>query len=196
MFVVSAIIFQLVRESPLVEGRLGAGIIEAFGLCCGSWLGFLQMSKGSFEPRANYALSKSDKKFYKAGLALQWLGGLMGFILSLSGSNPLFLFIALSLFLLGCFLEVCSRGNYDFWLKVKNHPDLAYDWFRGNGSWLIIDDNSIKDYEKMLSMRDWVGPFHLAVPKLQGKTIRIYGRSKELLHSEKEFLTLIQSIEN
>lgn len=136
-----------------------------------------------------------NRRFFVRGLVLQWLGALIATgSLFFDQERRLFLLGAF-LFLLGWVLEIMSRGNITFWAKVRNYPDLAYDWFKSNDSWIVTDD-VLENAGRLLQKRDWVGPFRLCVPKLEGKRVRIYGKANGYEKTQEEFLRLVQTAEN
>lgn len=99
-------------------------------------------------------------------------------------------------FLVWGILKLILSGNFLFWFKVKDYPDSAYDWFSNNRDWAVLDVDSFVDYARLYPKEEWAGPFSLCVPKLNGKVVKIFGKAHVLESTQKEFLRLIQSIEN
>ena len=100
-------------------------------------------------------------------------------------------FIAVSLFL-GIFLGIgyfyTRAGRLSFWKLASKIPDQAFDWFRDDPAWAIVQ----KGQHPPEPRSDFDGPFTLAIPRL-GTTIRIYGRQNEYEASEQKFLEAFKS---
>ena len=136
-----------------------------------------------------------NRRFFVRGLVLQWLGALIAAASLFFDQERRFFLPGAFLFLLGWVLEIMSRGNITFWAKVKDYPDLAYDWFKSNDNWIVMDD-VLENASRLLQKKDWVGPFHLCVPKLEGKIVRIYGKANGYEKTQEAFLRLVQTAEN
>lgn len=137
-----------------------------------------------------------SRSYFKKGMILQWIGSLISVSIFFVSKHKLVIFLSgVIIFAVGWFLEIASRGNAVFWTKIKDYPDMAYDWFKTNPSWTVLDE-SVRGVENLFDKREWVGPFHLAVPKLGGKTVKIMGRRRDLYQSELELLGKIEAVEN
>lgn len=77
-------------------------------------------------------------------------------------------------------------GNPAFWHTVSRYPDQAYDWFLGEPCWLVLHS-----WDRQPDTHGLAGPFLLAIPKLGGQTVRVYGRLPEIEDSEERFLLQI-----
>ena len=135
-----------------------------------------------------------ENRFYLRGLILQWVGALVATAGFLADRGTYF-YLGTAFFLVGWFLEICSRSNVTFWLKVKYHPDLAYDWFKRSGGW-GVDETLRQDPQKLFPKKDWIGPFRLCVPKLEGKIVKIYAKRDHIKQNQQEFLQWMQTFEN
>jgi len=136
--------------------------------------------------------------FEKMGIILQWTGSLIAlgnFFLDKEIQLKIFIIGAL-LFLVGLLFEIAHRSNILFWLKVKNHPDLAYAWFKRNKAWRVIEGKLPENYKRQFPKDEWVGPFHLCVPFLNGEIINIFAVDKAYRQTIADFLREVQSIEN
>ena len=78
----------------------------------------------------------------------------------------------------------------------RDHPDTAYDWFENNKDWVMLDSDSLVNIGNLYPKKGWSGPFLLAVPKLNGKIVKILGRAGVLEKTQANYLKLIQSLEN
>ena len=78
-------------------------------------------------------------------------------------------------------------GKPSFWKTASRFPDEAYEWFRTEACWVIVDpaDPSSRAPEPPAAFS---GPFRLSVPKLGGRVIKIYGRAHEIANSQEQFL--------
>ena len=79
---------------------------------------------------------------------------------------------------------IYRSGNPAFWHTAARHADQAYDWFLNEDCWVVVHS-----WDRQPNTKGFVGPFLLAVPKLGGETVRVYGRSTaEVEESEARFL--------
>jgi len=106
-----------------------------------------------------------------------------------------FFLLAALLFVLGWILEIMSKSNVTFWMKVRDYPDFAYDWFKSNDNWIVTNE-LFADANQLLEKKRWVGPFRLCVPKLNGKIVKIYGKADDYEKAQDEFLRSVQTVEN
>lgn len=137
-----------------------------------------------------------DKRFYVRGLTFQWIGVLIVTACLYFKWRFLLFLLGAILFIFGWVLELISHGNITFWAKVRDYPDSAYDWFKGNDHWVVVDDAMPKNADGMFSKKEWVGPFRLYVPKLGGKIVKIYAKANTYEETQQKFLQLVQTVEN
>ena len=83
-------------------------------------------------------------------------------------------------------LIIYFRGNPRFWNKVRKNPDLAVKLFLNNKSWIV---NPPENFH--IDPKEWVGPFRLAVPALDGQVVKIYGKAGEYEESERELIKML-----
>ncbi len=76
-----------------------------------------------------------------------------------------------------------KAGNPDFWRVAASVPDEAYDWFKAEDCWVIVERGSDARPEG-----SYTGPFRLAIPKLGGKVIIVYGRENMIDDSQRRFM--------
>lgn len=78
-------------------------------------------------------------------------------------------------------------GKSSFWKTVSRSPNEAYEWFRTEDCWVVVDpaDPSSRPPNPR---QTYSGPFRLSVPKLGGRVITIYGRTDEITDSQDRFL--------
>ena len=88
---------------------------------------------------------------------------------------------------IGLFLYLFSimrKGNIPFWNKVRKNPDLALELFsQDEKNWLVEPPAG-----KSINSEEWEGPFRLAVPSLDGRIIKIYGKVGKYKKSQKEIV--------
>lgn len=87
---------------------------------------------------------------------------------------------------------VLRPGRLDFWRVAARHPDDAYEYFRSDCGWRIFDNNLPEDFRSIVPPSDWVGPFRLMVPKLDNKTVYIFGKTCTLESSQNDFLSKLR----
>lgn len=136
--------------------------------------------------------------FGKWGCFAQWIGSLLAvsnFFLNDVLRSKVFV-LGLMIFSIGWIFEIIGRANVIFWIKVKNHPDLAYNWFINNEEWKVIEDKLPANFRQMFPKDMWIGPFRLCVPCLNGKIIYIFAINKKYKITIPDFIRLVQSIEN
>lgn len=83
---------------------------------------------------------------------------------------------------------ILRPGRLDFWRVVAEHPDAAYEHFRSDPCWKIFEDQLPENYQILVPKSEWVGPFRLVVPKLQNKTIHIFGKHPTFEQSQNALL--------
>lgn len=88
--------------------------------------------------------------------------------------------IALALLLFA--RRIMGTGNVPFWKVASQHPDDAFDWFMSEDCWVVLAPG-----EKAPGS-EFTGPFRLAVPKLGGQMIKVYGRDAEIDDSQRRFM--------
>lgn len=145
-----------------------------------------------------YPKDEYRDRFSKWAILLQWIGALAAvshFFIDETSRVRLFVIGSL-IFLVGLLFEVISRAHILFWFKVRNHPDLAYSWFKKNEAWRVIEGKPSADYKKEFPKQEWVGPFHLCVPALKGRAIAVFAYNKTYRQTIGDFLKLVQSVEN
>ncbi len=86
-------------------------------------------------------------------------------------------------------IKAYRAGNPKFWQIAAEHPDDAYDWFKEEDCWVVLDSESAQKPEPR---RDFVGPFGLWVPKLGGKWVAVYGHHEKIEDSERRFVQIIR----
>jgi len=79
------------------------------------------------------------------------------------------------------FIFLKKQGNLDFWKLANEHRDEAYELFKNDDCWVIIEDNQQKP-----TGDDWDGPYK--APMLGNKRITVYGKYPDYLNSQKEFM--------
>lgn len=137
-----------------------------------------------------------ERRFYWRGLILQWLGALVA-VAGFLAHRVTYFYIGAAFFLLGWFLEICSRSNVTFWHKFyKSYPDLAYEWCKQSDGWMVVDEDLAAKPSRLFPKKDWVGPIRLCVPTLEGKIVEIYVRRDRIRQRQKEFLQFVQTFEN
>ena len=82
------------------------------------------------------------------------------------------------------------RGSPRFWRLVGRVPNEAYELFKEDPNWIIMDGTNELGKEEL---KEWVGPFRLAVPKLN-KVIKFYGRESAMKESEESIEKKLRSI--
>lgn len=75
-----------------------------------------------------------------------------------------------------------------FWKIVARHPDLAFDWFRQEPGWMIVGIDEHDPPGEPQPRGEYSGPYWLAVPKLNGKMIKIYAHHSILDDSQRRFV--------
>lgn len=83
-------------------------------------------------------------------------------------------------------LIIYSRGNPRFWKKVRKNPDLATKLFMESKSWLV---NPPKNFH--IDSKEWMGPFRISVPALNGTMIKIYGKIGEYEESQRTIIKML-----
>jgi len=63
-----------------------------------------------------------------------------------------------------------------FWKFAKDHPEVAYYFFKGEDCFMVFDYKPQNGYRPNLSSGEWDGPFRLHMPS-RGCTLNIYGQS-------------------
>lgn len=93
---------------------------------------------------------------------------------------------------LGLFLRPYFKGQeVQFWKLTARFPDDAYDWFVSESqSWLVADETN-QEADRP-SRENYVGPFRLAVPKLGGKVVTVYGRRDSIEDSQRRFAEMMR----
>jgi len=81
------------------------------------------------------------------------------------------------------FIFLKKQGNLDFWKLANEHRDEAYELFKNDDCWIIIEDNQQKPTGDV-----WDGPFMHKVPMLGNKMITVYGKSPDYLNSQNKFI--------
>ena len=81
---------------------------------------------------------------------------------------------------------IARNGNVPFWKLARQQPNAAFEWFLAEDCWEVV---GLKDSSPG---PDYVGPFHLVVPKAGGP-VRIYGRGDEIDDSQERFIQLYES---
>ena len=136
--------------------------------------------------------------FKKWACILQWLGSLIAvsnFFLRDSFKLKVF-FVGAAVFLIGWIFEVISHANVIFWIKVKKHPDVAYNWFTKNEAWMVIEKQLPVNYNEKFPKKIWTGPFRLCVPSLGGSIVYIFGLNEQYRNTIPDFFKAVQAIEN
>lgn len=87
------------------------------------------------------------------------------------------------------FFVMKKHSNLDFWKIVARYPDSAYQLFKNEDCWLIIEDQSLARNHNNFPPGEWDGPFRLSVPLLGGKVIMVYGKVPEYVQSQQRFMT-------
>lgn len=88
--------------------------------------------------------------------------------------------------LVGYILVIYFRGNPRFWNKVRKNPDLATKLLMESKSWLVNPPENFR-----IDPREWMGPFRISVPALNGATIKIYGKVGEYEESERKIIKML-----
>ena len=88
---------------------------------------------------------------------------------------------------------ILRPGRIDFWKVAANHPDPAYEHFRADPTWVVLEEPLPRNYRDQFPASEWSGPFTLMVPKLGGKMIRVFGREASMDQSQDEFLRKVVS---
>ena len=86
------------------------------------------------------------------------------------------------------YVSVLRHGRVDFWNLARKHPDLVYDSFRQSECWIVFLDKPPGGFKASLPPGEWDGPFKLAIPKLGGKIITIYGKVSEYEKAQQAFI--------
>jgi|SRR5690625_18376 len=79
-------------------------------------------------------------------------------------------------------LRIMGAGNVPFWKLASQHPDAAFDWFMSEDCWVVVAPG-----EKAPGP-EYTGLFRLAVPKLGGQMIKVFGRDEEIDDSQRRFV--------
>lgn len=136
--------------------------------------------------------------FKKWACILQWLGSLVAvsnFFLR-DGFKLKVFFAGVVIFLIGWIFEVIGRANVIFWIKVKKHPDVAYNWFTKNEAWMVIESQLPVNYKEKFPKKIWIGPFRLCVPSLGGSIVYIFGLNEQYRNTIPDFFKVVQAIKN
>jgi hypothetical protein len=78
------------------------------------------------------------------------------------------------------------HGNLGFWQVAARMPNEAFDWFRSDDTWIIVDPGG-PGGESMRSRDDLVGPFKLAAPKAGG-VVTVYADADRIEASQAAFM--------
>lgn len=78
--------------------------------------------------------------------------------------------------------RIMGNGNVSFWKVASQNPDAAFDWFMREDCWIVVSPDESDPGP------DYTGPFRLAVPKLGGKVIKVYGREGRINDSQQRFI--------
>ena len=82
-----------------------------------------------------------------------------------------------------------KHGMIQFWQIAANYPDAVFDWMRERPDWFVLRTDNPK-VEILKNDPNLVGPFKLAVPKLNG-AVAIFADSRSIHESQREFLALL-----
>jgi hypothetical protein len=86
------------------------------------------------------------------------------------------------------YFVILKPGRLDFWKVASNHPDDVYEMFQQQDCWLVFVEKPEGGYKNELPDGEWDGPFNLAIPKLGGRLITVYGRVPDYEAAQQQFM--------
>ena len=84
------------------------------------------------------------------------------------------------------FLIIFIKGNPRFWNKVRKNPDIALKFFLENDSWLVDPPKN-----SQINSKEWDGPFRFAVPSINGKVVKIYGKVGKYEKNQEKLIKML-----
>ena len=89
------------------------------------------------------------------------------------------------------YFVILKHGRLDFWKIARKYPDDVFDMFQEQDCWRVFLEKPEGGYKSELPHGDWDGPFKLAVPKLGGRVITVYGKAPDYEKVQQEFIKVL-----
>lgn len=121
---------------------------------------------------------------YTIGGTLGFLAGALYFIYAIRFKIVSWIFV-IPVLILVYLLRLSKKEYAPFWILAAKIPDEAYDWFSNESCWVIYDPKGGYDFKP--DKKDYVGPFKLSIPSLEGRIISVYGQVNNIEDSQKRF---------
>ncbi len=86
------------------------------------------------------------------------------------------------------YFVILKPGRLDFWKVAGKHPDDVFEMFQKQDRWHVFFEKPGGGYKSALPPGEWDGPFMLAIPKLGGRRITVYGKVPEYEKAQQDFM--------
>ena len=86
------------------------------------------------------------------------------------------------------YFAILKPGRFDFWKVAGGHPDEVFEMFQQHDCWCVFVEKPQGGYKSELPDGEWDGPFKLAVPKLGGQIITVYGKVPDYKKAQQVFM--------
>lgn len=88
------------------------------------------------------------------------------------------------------YFVILKPGRLDFWKVASNFPDDVFEMFQNQDCWYVFLEKPEDGYKSELPPGEWDGPFKLAVPRLGGRLITVYGKVPQYEKAQREFMNI------